>query len=218
MKLAKSIKLEAIENRYQFYSVLKNYYQGLLCQNEDLWKQAMHIFYNQNILQKNDNYHTGLKLPQEYDPDAIYEFNALFVGPNKLLAPPYESAYLNAEGLLMQQETLAVREFYENNGLVVNSKNCEPDDHIALELEFICFLLYNVSLNLEEQNYEKADTYLTTYSEFFKEHLNKWVPAHCFDIIAKSKNRFCTGLAHITAEYLNTEAELLANLQIGEGI
>ena len=70
-----------------------------------------------------------------------YDYNRLFVGPNKLLASPFESSYRNFEGTVLQQETLKVRNFYHYVGLQVADEGQMPDDHIQFELEFILHVL-----------------------------------------------------------------------------
>ncbi|AOQ24114.1 Tat proofreading chaperone DmsD [Moorella thermoacetica] len=45
-----------------------------------------------------------------------WDYTRMFVGPYQLSAPPWESAYLNDERLLFQEETLAVRRIYLRYG------------------------------------------------------------------------------------------------------
>ena len=78
-----------------------------------------------------------------------YDYNRLFVGPNQLLASPFESSYRNYEGNIMQQETLKVRNFYHYVGLQVADEGQFPDDHIQFELEFILHLLSDATMKIE---------------------------------------------------------------------
>ncbi len=52
--------------------------------------------------------------------EAEYDFNALFVGPGKLLAAPFASVYLEDDALVMGKATLEMREFMAALGLSVN--------------------------------------------------------------------------------------------------
>jgi len=72
--------------------------------------------------------------------DLESDFNRLFVGPGKPLAPPWESYYLSRDHLLFQEETLAVREAYRRLGLEAVSLHSEPDDSLSLELSFMAEL------------------------------------------------------------------------------
>ncbi|MEA7543853.1 molecular chaperone TorD family protein, partial [Salmonella enterica subsp. enterica serovar Montevideo] len=42
---------------------------------------------------------------------SIHDFNALFVGPGKLLAAPFASVYLEDDALVMGKATLEIRDF-----------------------------------------------------------------------------------------------------------
>jgi TorA maturation chaperone TorD len=71
------------------------------------------------------------------------DFMHLFIGPGKVLSPPWGSVYMSTDKLIFTEETLNVRLYYERNGRIVKKKYHEPDDHIGLELEFIAYLLEN---------------------------------------------------------------------------
>jgi TorA maturation chaperone TorD len=61
----------------------------------------------------------------------------LFVGPDKLIAPPWESVYRSKEGLLFQESTMTVREIYRTQGLHPEGYPHVADDGLALELDFL---------------------------------------------------------------------------------
>ena len=92
------------------------------------------------------------------DDEGRYDFNRLFVGPQKLLAPPLESYYRNEEHLPMQEETMAVRAAYEEAGLELIAQNKIPDDHAQFEFYFLsclleaecCYLFYALALQAAE--------------------------------------------------------------------
>lgn len=62
------------------------------------------------------------------------EYQRLFIGPNALEAPPWGSVYLEEEGTLFGDTTLALRSFLEEQGVSLNTGMHEPDDHIGLLL------------------------------------------------------------------------------------
>ncbi|MFZ5627018.1 MAG: TorD/DmsD family molecular chaperone [Bacillota bacterium] len=182
---------------------------GHLWEDEQRWLEAVQILSGLEEFRQNEDFSNGLLLLQTYDSNAVYEFNRLFVGPGKLVAPPYESAYRNPEGLLMQQETLEVRECYRNMGLAVQNKNCEPDDFIGLEAEFACYLLHQAAKFLEEKDLDNVDLHLTAYRDFFVNHLYKWLPAHCRDILTSSQDDTCRGMALVLAGFVDVEAKVM---------
>ena len=186
-----------LSKRYSLYSLFKQYYQGE-------WEQSSkagatirkYLPVNGDLSLENNN---------DLDDEALFEYNRLFVGPAKLLAPPYESAYRNAQGLVMQEETLSVRRFYRQAGIEVGSKNAIPDDHLGLEFEFICYLLAREGQKLEEQDLITANGYATLYQDFFKQHIISWVYQHCNDILQHGKTLLCRDVAFMLIRFLQAE-------------
>jgi TorA maturation chaperone TorD len=52
------------------------------------------------------------------------DYTRLFIGPGKVLAPPYESVHFSSDRLMFQMETLQVRRWYARFGL--QSAPCIP--------------------------------------------------------------------------------------------
>lgn len=150
-----------------------------------LISEDVHFFANEKM---NKGIEYLLNFDQIHYMDLEFDFNRLFVGPNRLEASPYESTYRNKERAVMQNETLAVRRFYETAGLVLQKKNKYPDDHLALELEFICYLL--------ENSLENGDNYIL-YQEFLKKHMFQWVEDHCELVREKTLNDLIIGTSYL---------------------
>ena len=124
-------------------------------------------------IQANDD--ENIKLLQE-------EFKRLFVGPNALPAPPWESVYLGREHLLFEEVTLEVRECYRQYGLSFIREGNEPDDHLVIELEFLSFLIQKT---IESDDVETKKKLLEDQHSFLTNHLLKWCPAFC-ELLSKS--------------------------------
>lgn len=77
----------------------------------------------------------NLDSPDSLQRDHLY----LFTGIGKPLAQPFESPYLSKEGLLFDEQTVAVREAYAAHGLRVPNPRV-PDDHIGYEFAFVSHL------------------------------------------------------------------------------
>lgn len=184
--------------RFQFYLIFLKYYRNQLF-DKSIWPNVTTLL-TDNIVSKDNHFiKIGLSLINDVDEEsvnnAIFDFNRLFVGPGKILAPTYESYYRNTEKLPMQRETLQVRRFYEMVGLQVDDLGREPDDHIEHELEFVCYLLNN---NNEE-----------LYYDFFESHLGKWILNHIYLVLENSKTDICKGMAYIFKGFIELEKEEL---------
>jgi TorA maturation chaperone TorD len=183
--------------RYSLYSLFKQYYQG----EWELARQAAATI--QQYVPVNDK--LSCQQDSHWDEEALFEYNRLFVGPAKLLAPPYESAYRNALGLVMQAETLAVRRFYLQAGIEVSNKNAIPDDHLGLEFEFICYLLAREGERLQAGDIITANCYTALYQEFCQQHILSWVYQHCDDILRHGRTWLCRNTAVALIQFLQTE-------------
>jgi putative dimethyl sulfoxide reductase chaperone len=146
----------------------------------------------------------------EYLKQLQEEHNRLFVGPNVLPAPLWESVYLGKEHLLFEEVTLAVRECYHHYGLSFIREGNEPDDHIVIELEFLHFLIKKTleSDDLDTQNQLLADQY-----SFLTNHLLKWCPIFCETLSNSTSFELYQGAALLLAEYLDLEYELIPALK-----
>lgn len=145
----------------------------------------------------------GLPPIPPVDPVAdTAEFHRLFVGPDRLVAPPYESVYRSPNPLLMQPETLAVRSQYQAHGLAVEPG--QPEDHLATELAFYAIL--------QERGLTAAQR------SFYQEHLQRWVGTFCNRVIAGSRSPFYQALAIITNGVIAAEEEVLAQARTEGGV
>lgn len=105
--------------------------------------------------------------------EAEYDFNALFVGPQMLKAPPFASVYLEEDALVMGKSTLSIREFMANIGLSISNANNIPDDHISCVLELAVLLLANARASAE---------YQVMLNRYVSEYIEIWVPAYIVKI------------------------------------
>lgn len=139
------------------------------------------------------------KVPELGLPDGaadVAEFHRLFVGPGALVAPPFESVYRSPEQVLMQAETLAVRQFYRSCGKELAPDRSEPDDFLPFELEFYVYL-------------QTQAHGLEAMRRFSTEHLERWIPAFCERVIAGTRSPFYRSLAVITREVILAESQVL---------
>lgn len=133
------------------------------------------------------------KEKQEDETTIRHDFNALFVGPERMKAAPYESVHLSQENLVFEQQTFVVRAAYAEFDLAAPKLNQEPDDHIGLELAFLSALaqkaldsldsiaaLSDKGLSTEESNPEATtevanlNKILSAMHSFLEQHLLLW--------------------------------------------
>lgn len=205
-----SVNKKLLIGRFQFYNVFFHYYTNRLW-DKNIWSSAISILFEQLNDTGNEQVLEGINLLQNLTEEDIaeakFDFSRLFIGPEMLLAPPYESVYIRKERVLMQKETLIIRNFYESAGLTVSKLGKEPDDYIGFELEFICYLLHNL-INEEEENVR----WLELYVNFLEHHFLKWVQLHCIDVIKHSESKICLGMALILKAFFEQEKEFIKTL------
>jgi TorA maturation chaperone TorD len=155
---------------------------------------------------------SGLSESKFYDIQADY--TRLFIGPGKVLAPPWESVYLSKKKILFQEHTLQVRKWYRRFGLEsVKIKN-EPDDHIGLELAFLANLTNLCMTALEEKDEKQFEQIHQAKYQFLQEHLLKWAPTWCELVLDNTNTDFIRGitllvrgsLSELAAEHKTTSA------------
>lgn len=105
------------------------------------------------------------------------EYVKLFVGPGAPLAAPWESVYRNADGLLFQASTLAVRRAYRAAGFAAVGYPHEPDDHLGTELGFMEALAASTLRAWEAGDLARVRCNLQHQATFLEEHLAVWVGA-----------------------------------------
>ncbi|MBI2252308.1 MAG: molecular chaperone TorD family protein [Armatimonadetes bacterium] len=138
------------------------------------------------------------------------DYNRLFIGPNKLLAPPWESVYRSSERLVFQSAALEVREYYLKMNLVHPEILVSPDDHISLELEFMSFLCNKALEFLEKDNLKEAEKYLEIEKSFLEEHLLKWIFDFTKDIEENARTLLYKGIAKFLREFIDFHIQNLS--------
>jgi TorA maturation chaperone TorD len=127
-------------------------------------------------------------------------------------AYPYESVYTNADRLVMQDARDEVLKLYREEGLDRAREFNEPEDHLALELEFMAYLCQRSAAALKAGDNGGALGYLQKQHEFLAKHLLAWVPAFSQDVQRLAREEFYRAVAKITVGYLNMERELIGEL------
>lgn len=142
------------------------------------------------------------------------EFARLFVGPYSLPAPPYGSVYLEEERKIMGDSTIDAKERYKMDDLVISESFKDAPDHIAAELEFMYFLIFNEIEAIHTVAPEAVCSYLLKQKSFLQGHLGAWVTDFTFRVEHHSKADFYRNLAAATREFIAEDKDNIINLDI----
>ena len=147
--------------------------------------------------------------PRISDIDSlVVDYSKLFVGPYGLLAPPYGSVYLEDKSRVMGDSTVDVKKRYSEEGLDIGLK--EAPDHIAIELEFMYFLIFREVESIRISDSVTAASYLKKQKAFLETHLGMWVSEFVHNVEANAQTAFYKNLARITKSFIRKEQENLS--------
>ena len=150
------------------------------------------------------------KAPAETVSALRDDYTALFIGPAKLDAPPWESHYRDSEGALLSKYTLSVRRAYGDQGFKVEGSLKSPDDSLAYELDF----MKELSKRTLERSGRGEDTreLRDAQASFLKEHLLRWVGLYAQAMAASSRQCIYPYLAQVLWMMLQWDVEGLDQL------
>jgi TorA maturation chaperone TorD len=134
--------------------------------------------------------------------ELLIEYTRLFIGPFKTLAPPYSSLYFGSD-TLMSDETVWVIDFYRKSGLKSDEKIKDVPDHIAIETEFMYWLIHNEVNALDAGNRDKSFSLWENQREFFNKHYKKWVPEFCAKVATETNTAYFKLLAECLNRFVN---------------
>jgi TorA maturation chaperone TorD len=135
------------------------------------------------------------------------DFAELFVGPYKLLAPPYGSVYFE-DNRIMGDSTIDVRNCYESEGLDIVIK--DAPDHIAVELEFMYFLVARQIEAARESNLHVVQACRRKQFDFLQAHLGGWLPEFVEKVQKNARTEFYRRLAGLTEAFVQNDMKTLA--------
>lgn len=142
------------------------------------------------------------------------DYSRLFVGPFELLAPPYGSVYLERERKVMGDSTLDARNRYREAGLAFSGEVREAPDHIALELEFMYYLIFREIVSIKESDLTSAMGCLVKQKGFLAEHLGVWVAEFAERVEENASTGFYRNLATATNEFVQRDFEGISEVSI----
>jgi len=129
--------------------------------------------------------------------------------------PPYETEYYPTEETFGRSQQMAdAAGFYRAFGIEPSRSSPERPDHLALELEFMAFLLTKKRLALGDEAAvpeagERTDLCDRAGRDFFRDHLAWWVPAFVAGLRRKSQGGYLHALADVLAAWVLEECRRL---------
>ena len=208
------------------YGLLSSIFKGkpdaeFLTQFKD---KEMDIIQRYLLKSNNDKVKYGLEviakcldqITTDYYHDLGEEYAFLFLGPT-MKAPPWESVYRTKGGIVFGQSTLAVREAYREFDLVIKKKNLEPDDNLAIELGFMCYLCEQAAEAIGNQAWKTFEDILSAQQRFLTEHLNIWVGKFSRFVTEAEVSDFYKGFAVLTEGFIEDEIQGVKTLMLQHG-
>lgn len=147
------------------------------------------------------------------EPDRHLEeqYIALFgVSPGGVPCPPYESAFLSANGQPDGLQMARIEAAYSEIGLVPSPDLGELPDHVAIELEFMAMLCGQEAAAWEEDDVAGAVKAMRRAKRFLDGHLSVWLPAFAHQLAAVDKNGFYRTISEGAAVFALYDRDLLA--------
>lgn len=191
-------------------AVILNRFTALLCQPEE------------EVLCSDEVFDTLKRAFDIVDPDAtplvsrmqqavsqgsvqalLVEYTKLFIGPFKTLVPPYASLYLGSDSL-MSEETVWVVNCYRKSGLEFDVQELkDAPDHIAVETEFMYYLIHSELSELEAGKHEESLALWQNQQEFFNQHYKKWVPQFCAKLATETGSDYYKALSECLNRFVS---------------
>lgn len=154
---------------------------------------------------------------RDLDVDAASnEYTRLFLGPDKLIAPPWESCYTAKERALFQESTLHVRSWYQQYSYVPAGYPSHPDDHISLMMHFLALTTERAKACLEQDLLCGYKSLLEGQKLFEKNHILNWMDAYCADMDGSETKLLYPQLVRAMAAFVAYDQQAISELMAAE--
>lgn len=134
----------------------------------------------------------------------LVDYTRLFLGPMKALASPYSASWLPVAAAGDDMLPSAVLDFYNEAGFDVDGELPELPDHVAIELEFLYLLSFNIQQANLIGNVQDAEATAALRARFLKEHVGTWIGPFTNAVKESADTDFYRALAELTEEILLT--------------
>lgn len=142
------------------------------------------------------------------------DYARIFVEPASLPAPPWESVYVEHGRVIMTKTTLDVRRAYCDYGFISQMYPRVPEDHIALELDFLASLASEAIKTFEHGKEVDCEKALEASSRFIQDHLGLWVDEFSHDVGKKGDSEFYAAACDALSMFIKADVNKLRTKKV----
>ena len=147
---------------------------------------------------------------------AKMEYTRLFLGPDKLIAPPWDSCYTAKERALFQESTLHVRSWYQQYSYIPAGYPSHPDDHISLMMHFLALTTERAASCLQGGLLCGYKSLLEGQKLFEQNHILNWMDAYCADMDKSETKLLYPQLVGAMADFIRYDQQMISELLAAE--
>ncbi|OGX37756.1 MAG: hypothetical protein A3D87_04360 [Omnitrophica WOR_2 bacterium RIFCSPHIGHO2_02_FULL_50_17] len=121
--------------------------------------------------------------------------------------PCYELEYGEEHSHRQPQQLGDIAAFYLAFGLKINTRSYERVDHLAVECEFMQYLLFKEAYALANDTQDKALICREASDRFLREHLSPWIPSFAFKLSKHAQGNFMRVLADFILIFIGLDCQ-----------
>nr|WP_275411170.1 molecular chaperone TorD family protein [Bacillus sp. B15-48] len=133
----------------------------------------------------------------------------------RIPAPPWESVYTTNDQSMFGDSVYQIRRQLEGFGLEFINKNSEPEDHIAIELEFMMYLNRYTLTALQDENEGNYAKGIYTQYWLHKDHFHRWIHSFTKNIVSANTTSFYKGIAQLLRSFVDEDYEYIKSIKEG---
>lgn len=140
-----------------------------------------------------------------------WDFTRLFIGPESPPAPAWESVYVSKDKLLFQQNTRAVKQFYQQHGFEMPGKEMEAADHIGYQLDFLWHLSHRAAQQLDNDGEitQQVCGSLETSHQFMHAHLLNFITPFCRNVHNHAQTEFYRSASALLEAFIRHDDDVI---------
>lgn len=144
--------------------------------------------------------------------DLAADYARCLLGMHADPVPPFESVWVSDLHLMMQESRDEVVELYASEGMGKARAFRIPEDHIAVELEFMSLLCKRAGELFAANDAIVLQANIVKQRTFMRNHMLTWIPDFCQKLSLRSTTAFYRALANATEAFVKADAEQLEDL------
>lgn len=121
------------------------------------------------------------------------EYNTLFIGPNKMDAPPWGSVYMDSDRVLYGNTWVKLKTWMRRNGIEFSCKEYkDPEDHMGILLAMLAFIAQRGD---DELALDLIGNHILTWSHHYLNALEHAATSSFYKGVASFADNLLEGLA-----------------------